>query len=425
MHRGWYTAFYVLFLVMLAVTLWFLLFYANVPSWVWIFFGVAILIAIIGVIIKETLLKTIKTPCGEVISGPSPFWSGMYLIFHIFAFILIVIGLVFTIQYSNIPSWIWIVLGLALLFYIIATMILAFIPTAHIWYFLTMVVAIILLLTGVISAIIASNAPAWIWALIAVTILFGLIAALLEPASDYNEVIIEGDAIPQAISFGQALLPVSLGDCKIQVTRCFENEKGEKVCESTVEASPCPSKCKQTVTKCFENERGERVCESAVEAAPCPSRCNQLVTRCFENEKGERICESSKQPVKCPDPVCKETITTCFEGEDGQRQCKSEVRDVPCRKTCNNPIVKPVCTKPACNKPSCANPTYTRQTFVQQPIVAQPVVVQPVAVQQPVIVQQPTIVQQPQFILRSTPNLPPHQLNPISTFLPGMNVNQY
>jgi hypothetical protein len=113
--RGLYVTLYILYLIFLGLSLWYLLYYSNVPYWVWFFFLGAIIIAFIGVFVKEYILIRELESNGTFIPTQSfKVWSALYIIFHIIAFILVIIGLGYTINYSSFPWWIWFLFGLAL-----------------------------------------------------------------------------------------------------------------------------------------------------------------------------------------------------------------------------------------------------------------------------------------------------------------------
>ena len=165
---------------MLAISLWFLLYYSGVPSWVWILFGVAILIAILGVFIKEVFLKQTITSSGkDVTSEYYTFWSVLYIILHLMAFVLIIAGIVFVIQYSTVPWWVWVILAVAIASSIISTMIMGLSggsSVGMIFGVIFYIAALVLFIIGIILLIIHSNAPWWVWLIVGLTILFGVMS---------------------------------------------------------------------------------------------------------------------------------------------------------------------------------------------------------------------------------------------------------
>jgi len=182
--RVLYITFTILYMITLAIVLWFLLYYSGVPSWVWIFFGVAILIAIISLIIREVAVKNTVTSSGKEKSGPFGLWGIFYILLQITALILIIIGLIFTIKYSTIPWWVWVILGSAIVLVILA-LIMALIPVAGpIISLVLIVIAFLAYVVGLILLVIYSHAPWWIWIIIGVMILFGILASIFEALSE-------------------------------------------------------------------------------------------------------------------------------------------------------------------------------------------------------------------------------------------------
>ena len=191
LDRGLYLAFYILYLITLAITIWFILYYGNSPGWVFIFFGVALLIAIFGVFIKEFLMKRIINTCGKDITSSSyTFWGAMYLILHIIAFVLIITGLVFAIQYSNIPWFAWLILFFAIFLSIVANMILAYWKNAIIAYNIIAALSFILFIISFILIIIYSTSPWWVWLLAFIALFFAILTVIFESLSVKNHIIV-------------------------------------------------------------------------------------------------------------------------------------------------------------------------------------------------------------------------------------------
>jgi phosphatidylglycerophosphate synthase len=193
-HRAFNITFYLLYLILLAVTLYFLLYYAEVPVWVWSLFGIAILIAVIGVVIKETTMKRkkkIKKGGVEEIEDPklTGGWSLSYHIFHVIAVILVVTGIILTAVYAkNVPWWVWLILGLAIVIAFLGPMIHASTSNKN-WkttsLFFSMI-ASILYISGLIFFVIYSNSPWWIWLLIVATVVFQFLGGALEFPAEEN-----------------------------------------------------------------------------------------------------------------------------------------------------------------------------------------------------------------------------------------------
>lgn len=185
-------SFYIFYLITLAIALWFLLHYSGVQSWVWIFFGIAILIAIIGALMREFLLVRTVTPSGTIIySNSLKFWLILYVIFHITALILIIVGIVLVIRYSTIPWWVWVVLAIAIFLSIISNMILAFSHGSYIFAIIIFVIALILFIAGVVLLIIYSHVPLWVWLIIGLAVFFAILSVIFDGMADRNKVILQ------------------------------------------------------------------------------------------------------------------------------------------------------------------------------------------------------------------------------------------
>lgn len=227
--RAIYITFYILYLLTLAISLWFVLFYAGVPYWVWSFFGVAILILVICVLIKEFLLTRMVTCCGKDVTTGNSAMEIFYIIAELMVFILFIVGLVFVIIYSTIPWFVWVILFVAIVMSIITTMILAFAPEAYLIALILWIVAFIMFIAGLILLIIYSNSPWWVWLIVGITILFFILAAIFEAVAEQNAVIVE-----------------DIGGCE-PVVVC--PRKVITSCPKTVVVSPCSKPVAQTCGK--------------------------------------------------------------------------------------------------------------------------------------------------------------------------------
>ena len=188
--RALYITFSILYLITLAIVLWFLLYYSGVPSWVWIFFGVAILIAIISLIMREVAIKNVVSSSGKPKSTGLGVWGVLYILLQIIALILVIIGLIFVIMYSTIPWWVWVILGSAIVLAMIAV-IIAIIPgVGPIIALILLIIAFIAYIVGLILLVIYSDAPWWIWLIIGVMILFGILASIFEGLSERPKVVV-------------------------------------------------------------------------------------------------------------------------------------------------------------------------------------------------------------------------------------------
>ena len=188
--RALYITFYILYLITLAIVLWFLLYYSGVPSWVWIFFGVAILIAIISLIMSEVAIKRHVSSAGKPVpSHGLSGWSVLFILLHLTSLILMVIGLIFVIMYSSIPWWVWVILGSAILLILIGGIITA--VGGIVIGIIFLIIAYIAYIVGVILLVIYSTAPWWIWILIGMLILFGILASVFEYMSEKEKVVVD------------------------------------------------------------------------------------------------------------------------------------------------------------------------------------------------------------------------------------------
>jgi len=186
--RALYITFSILYLITLAIVLWFLLYYSGVPSWVWIFF--AILIAIISLIMREVAIKNVVSSSGKPKSTGLGVWGVLYILLQIIALILVIIGLIFVIMYSTIPWWVWVILGSAIVLAMIAV-IIAIIPgVGPIIALILLIIAFIAYIVGLILLVIYSDAPWWIWLIIGVMILFGILASIFEGLSERPKVVV-------------------------------------------------------------------------------------------------------------------------------------------------------------------------------------------------------------------------------------------
>ena len=187
--RALYITFSILYLITLAVVLWFLLYYSGVPSWVWILFGVAILISIIGLVMSEVAIKKAVTPSGDVVpSRGLGVWAVLFILLQITAVVLIITGFAFVIQYSTIPWWVWVILGSAVLLIFIGGIMSAL--GVIVVGIIFAIIGYLAYIAGIILLVIYSNAPWWIWILIGVLILFGILSSVFEQMSERQKVVV-------------------------------------------------------------------------------------------------------------------------------------------------------------------------------------------------------------------------------------------
>ena len=204
MNRAFYIVFYIIYLLLLAISLWFLLYYSGVHSWVFFgFFGIAILIATINLFIKEFLLKKGVTVDGEMIPNDMyTFWSWFYGITQITAIILVIVGIVFVIIHSTVPWWVWLILAVGIFMPLITAMLLNWIQGEPILSVLLSVISLTLVIIGLVFLVIYSEAPWWVWLLVGLTIIVAVVAGVLEGFSDKNQYVVD-------VEVNKAVLPRS------------------------------------------------------------------------------------------------------------------------------------------------------------------------------------------------------------------------
>ena len=187
--RIWYVIFYVMYLALLAVTIWFLLYYSNVPAWVFFLFLPAIILTAIALIVKETLLTTEVLADGTVITSPlSTFWKVLYYLHYVIAVVLIVVGILFVVSYSTVPWWVWMILGLSWILSLISSLILTISSAgaAKAFSIFISLAATIAYIAGIILLVLYSNAPWWVWLLAGGAYLMYIVASVLENLSRPN-----------------------------------------------------------------------------------------------------------------------------------------------------------------------------------------------------------------------------------------------
>lgn len=172
--RALFITFSILYLVMLAVVLWFLLYYSGVPAWVWIFFGIAILLIGISLIIDEVTRKHKR-------SGSLNSWGALHIILQLCALVLMIVGLVFVIKYSTIPWWIWLILGLGILFILIGSLISS--VGGKLPSIILTIIGFVAYLVGFVLLVIYSESPWWIWILIGLLFVFSILSSIFDHTS--------------------------------------------------------------------------------------------------------------------------------------------------------------------------------------------------------------------------------------------------
>lgn len=239
--------FYILYLIVLAVALFFLLYYSNVPIWVWSLFLIAILIAIIGVLMKEFLLvRTITVDGVDVTSGYYTFWLILYIVLHLIAIALIIVGLFFVIQYSTIPWWVWLILFLAFIVTIFSNMIRAFFPNSYVWSIIFSLIGLVLFIVGIVFLILYSNSPFWVWLILGIAILFAILSGIFESLSEPNYIVLLGSQQVNVVNNCQPQMQLVPTVVPTQTCETIQTQKCETVpvqsCKTvqTVQLVPTP-----------------------------------------------------------------------------------------------------------------------------------------------------------------------------------------
>ncbi|CAH6419475.1 Hypothetical protein HVR_LOCUS655 [uncultured virus] len=158
--------------------------------WTWILFGVAFLLIIIAFLIKEALVRKIVNSKGQVIdTGMFAGWGIFVFFLNLIAFILIIIGIGFVIAYSKtVPWWVWLLLGLAMLFSFLGNLIASF--GGFVFPLIFGFIALVLFIVGIIFYIIYVKVPWWIWVIIAIAIIFAILANIFESLSQKDVAVV-------------------------------------------------------------------------------------------------------------------------------------------------------------------------------------------------------------------------------------------
>lgn len=181
-ERYIYYILFIIFLIGLMISLWFLAIYTNVPNWVGWLFVVGIVILVTGTLIKECVMVNY---C---------YWNSIYIVVQILGLAAIIGGTYFAISYSNITWEVWILFALAIIFTVIGNMLMALIPdnTAYgVIVSITGFIIFIVLLFALISqgprsinADLTLNGVFWYFPFLALIIIIGIIAILFEGSSE-------------------------------------------------------------------------------------------------------------------------------------------------------------------------------------------------------------------------------------------------
>lgn len=187
--RAFYISFYTGYLVSLSASIALLLTYSGAPLWVWSFYGVAILLFIVGLFIKEVFLKEeVSIETGHPMNKTSiNGWSIVYGIGSLIAAMLLFIGIGFSVFYSTIPVWVWIVFTISITLFIASTTVLGIWPDQTLTSTILNIIGMILFVVAVLGIAVSSNAPWWVWLSLFITVSLGLISHWTEIESRPNK----------------------------------------------------------------------------------------------------------------------------------------------------------------------------------------------------------------------------------------------
>ena len=177
--RVLYLTFVILYLITLAIGLWFLLYYSGVPGWVWIFFAIAIILLIISTMMRETREQNKKN---------FDRWGIFFVVLDVISIILMIVGFIFVVMYSTLPWWIWLILGLSILFLLIVGILRAANINIAIVGLILGLLGVIGLFTGIILILIYSKSPWWVWMIFVVVLVFDILANIFVAASAKGDI---------------------------------------------------------------------------------------------------------------------------------------------------------------------------------------------------------------------------------------------
>jgi hypothetical protein len=182
--RGLYIMVYIIYLIFLELLIWYLIYYSVVPYWVWFFFLTAIIFAMFNLFIWEYYLKKVVDGDGDVVNSQSlKDWNALYVIFHLFEFILIIIGIGYTIYYSNIEWWLWLMLGLYIILTKTSLIIIRLsngsVSRRYTGIFIFIVAYILYTIAFIILAQ-SSKCPWWVDLILGFTYFFSILSTILE-----------------------------------------------------------------------------------------------------------------------------------------------------------------------------------------------------------------------------------------------------
>jgi len=205
-YRGLYIIVYIIYLIFLTLSIWYLIYYSFVPYWVWFFFLTSIIFTMFNLFIRKYCLKKVFDCDGDVVNSQSlKNCNVLYVIFHFFEFILIIIGIGYTINYSNIEWWLWLMLGLYIILTKTSLIIIRLsngsVSSIYTGIFIC-IVAYILYTIALIILARTSKCPWWVHLILGFTFFFSILSTILEYKSkQYQIQNVEVENTKKCVSF--------------------------------------------------------------------------------------------------------------------------------------------------------------------------------------------------------------------------------
>jgi hypothetical protein len=184
--RALYVTFYVLYLVVMALVLWFMVHYTDIPAWIYILLVVPLAIFVIGLAVKETVMKGQLYPDGTTTYHLNGGWVIFYIIAHIAAFIMFGTGIVLAMANDSQHWWGWLLFGMGFLMTILATMLLTLLPKRLAWAIVVAVLGYIMMIAGAIIVLFFAQPEWWGWTILAVAVILGVLAFVFELMVEEN-----------------------------------------------------------------------------------------------------------------------------------------------------------------------------------------------------------------------------------------------
>lgn len=189
--RSFGLSFYLIYLTILSMGMYMLLYYSGCPDWIWILIAIAIVISIVTTLIKEFNMRKVVTVQGRDVTPESNgSWTIFYIIFQLVAIGLIFAALILAMFYSNISWWIWSVLLVALVLSVVSNTMTSFDGLVANIGFIIGLVSTVCFAIGITLLAIYSNSPWWVWLVITIALLFGLLSYIFYAFAVPNTLIV-------------------------------------------------------------------------------------------------------------------------------------------------------------------------------------------------------------------------------------------